>query len=92
MNSKPRTKRISNFLEDERELYFDNHNNVTLVVTKLHSFQTISGGDEYVISSHQGRMPAFHEETHTTLEALAVAMKAHADLRRWKVIPYENYS
>lgn len=89
------TKRISNYLDDNREMYHD-FASCFVKVYKQESFddEGYYTGDVYVMSTYPNdMMPATHSESFDTVEALAEQMKKETgDLRTWKVIPYEWYN
>jgi hypothetical protein len=96
------TKRTSNYLDHE-ETMFAQFGDVTIYAAKQSGYATEDYDPElgeyipewhpdfYTLSSHQGMMPAFHDEEFVTIEAISAKMKYHTgDLRKWRVVKYDD--
>lgn len=99
--SKIATKRVSNYVDHEETLYWEN-GGITVYANRESGYATEDidpktgeteynwHPDYYTLTSHEGMMPAFHTEELATIEELAKRMKDHADLRTWKIHHYED--
>ncbi len=89
------TKRISKYLDSNREMYRD-FPACFIKVTKSEEYDSDGyyAGDVYVMTLHENSMmPAFNTMSFGTIEKLAQQMKNDTgDLRKWRVVPYEWYS
>ena len=100
MAKKISTKKIHNNIDFEQPLYAQVHN-VTIIADKIDAeygevfepetrkprYDIIPA--HYVLTSHEGRMPAFCTRKYDTIEELAAAMKTIADLRTWRQLEIE---
>lgn len=100
------TKRTSNYVNHDEKMYIEIANTgVTIFADKVSGYATeeyypetgdtesVWHDDFYVLTSHEGMMPAFHEEEFPTIEELCKHMKElNGDLRKWRVVPEEAYS
>lgn len=72
-----RTKRVSNIIYDG-PLYVWSGN------TFIRASHGVEDDKVYLITYHDGLMPAFDAESFPTLESLCERMKSIEDLRKWR--------
>jgi len=77
---------------DHEEMLYVEIGNVTLYAKSIDGYEVEDGyrSDYYVITSHDGEMPAFHTSEFDTLQELANEMRKIADLRTWKFVKYDD--